>query len=391
MNRYIFCLVLVQTLPYLNIIPWDPNSRWWLHEPLLAALCLPVLPVLWRSKIIPKGYWIFVAWTGLTILYTPQEPKVAIGRFLPAILLLAGVCYLVRQIKTADDVHRLLDGFLRACSVLVGLNALAELLFPHSVSFDASWGAYAWVSTWESHEWVSNVIRFCGFMGEPNLVGSLMMVTVQAAILHWQKCKWRKLLACVVILSIIEGAMSDSRTPVVAMAVGIAGWLAFRRRNLRLKLAAVCIVLGMVALAHSKSDYVNRGAGDLNGRTWMWQWEVQKLAEHPIIGYGYAIEGLIMRDRYFPSWDAVFDDPHASLQNGYLSLAIEAGIPALLMFLFFFLRPWPTVLRSKHRFLKDAFWIVIVPALVFAMSESGIAEPRDPARPPKAAPVVRGS
>jgi hypothetical protein len=44
------------------------------------------------------------------------------------------VCYLVRQIKRADDVHRLLDGFLRACSVLVGLNALAELLFPHSVS-----------------------------------------------------------------------------------------------------------------------------------------------------------------------------------------------------------------------------------------------------------------
>jgi hypothetical protein len=119
MNRYIFGLVLVQTLPYLNIIPWDPNSRWWLHEPLLAALCLPVLPVLWRSKIIPKGYWIFVAWTALTILYTPQQPKVAIGRFLPAILLLAGVCYLVRQIKTADDVHRLLDGFLRACSVLV--------------------------------------------------------------------------------------------------------------------------------------------------------------------------------------------------------------------------------------------------------------------------------
>jgi hypothetical protein len=99
----------------------------------------------------------------LTILYTPQQPKVAIGRFLPALLLLAGVCYLVRQIKTADDVHRLLDGFLRACSVLVGLNALAELLFPHSVSFDASWGAYAWVSTWESHEWVSNLIRFCGF------------------------------------------------------------------------------------------------------------------------------------------------------------------------------------------------------------------------------------
>src|SRR5256885_13482575 len=116
MNRYIFGLVLVQTLPYLNIIPWDPNSRWWLHEPLLAAFCLPVLPVLWRSKIIPKGYWIFVAWTALTILYTPQQPKVAIGRFLPALLLLAGVCYLVRQIKTADDVHRLLDGFLRACA-----------------------------------------------------------------------------------------------------------------------------------------------------------------------------------------------------------------------------------------------------------------------------------
>jgi hypothetical protein len=119
LNRYIFGLVLVQTLPYLNIIPWDPNSRWWLHEPLLAALCLPVLPVLWRSKIIPKGYWLFVAWTALTILYTPQ-PKVAIGRFLPALLLLAGVCYLVRQIKTANDVHRLLDGFLRACAVLAG-------------------------------------------------------------------------------------------------------------------------------------------------------------------------------------------------------------------------------------------------------------------------------
>ncbi|HTR63634.1 MAG TPA: hypothetical protein VMH37_18125, partial [Candidatus Binataceae bacterium] len=37
-------LVLAETLPYTNLIPIDPHSRWFLRYPLLFAFCLPALP-----------------------------------------------------------------------------------------------------------------------------------------------------------------------------------------------------------------------------------------------------------------------------------------------------------------------------------------------------------
>jgi hypothetical protein len=50
-------LVLEETLPYLNFLPFEPSSRWWIRYPILLALCLPALPAVWRSTLLQQGYF----------------------------------------------------------------------------------------------------------------------------------------------------------------------------------------------------------------------------------------------------------------------------------------------------------------------------------------------
>jgi hypothetical protein len=84
-----------------------------------------------------------------------------------------------------------------------------------------------------------------------------------------------------------------SRTTVVHSAVdGNRGW----HVRFPYRIAAIVLLTFLLGARYINNPYLNRGAADMNGRTWMWAWEVGKIAEHPIGGYGYGIEGLLCFD-----------------------------------------------------------------------------------------------
>ncbi len=350
--------MLADMIPYSTLLPGDLETRWYLHMPLLAAICLASLPSLWQSKLLPTGYWFFLGWVLVTVTYAP-DPVRSLGRFITLVLVLAGVCNIASRIRNEDDLHNLLDIYLRTAAALVWVNLLAE---PFKIGwvFDDEGGLY----------------RFVGFTAQPNLIGQLMAVTIEAGLLHWSRCKWKAWLGLTMIVALIMGIMADSRTPFVCLSVAIAAWLAYKH-GLKGRLAGLALLTVLLLLKSSSNPYISRGMDTYNGRSLYWAYEEHKIAQNPLFGYGYAIEGLLFDNRDFPIWNADFD-LHSTLQNSYLSLCVGIGIIATGAFLFLFLRPWVALFmhRNSNKTLKSLFFLIVLPALVYGISESGIESPK---------------
>ncbi len=119
--------------------------------------------------------------------------------------------------------------------------------------------------------------------------------------------------------------------------------------------------------------YLTRGdVSSLGGRTDIWKFAIEKIEQSPLIGYGFEVEGEIMKARDFPIWWGPWEDgPRSSLHSDYLSKAVSLGIPALLFWVFFFIRPWLALLRRKDDpwNLKPLFFLVVVPILILDFNE----------------------
>ena len=352
-------LILLDVVPYSTLLPGDVMHRWYVHLPLLAAICVPTIPHLWRSRLLPMGYWLFLIWVLVTITYTP-DPITSTGRLITWLLVLAAVCKVTSQIHNEGDVHALLDAFLKTCAALIWANLLAA-------PFKIGWML----------DDVSGFYRFQGFTNEPNLIGGFMAVAVPAGMLHWGKCRWKPWLAATIIVAVLMAAMADSRTPFVSTCFGVAAWLVWRFR-VKGTLVAAAILIGLFLLRSSKSPYVSRGMDTYNGRSMYWAFEEHKIAQEPIFGYGYGVEGLLfVKSPDFSDWVGEYNE-HSSLQNGYLSLCISVGVIAAAGFLYLFLRPWVNlfVMPNGNELLKSLFLLIIIPAMVYALSESGIESPK---------------
>ena len=390
-------LALIETLPYLTPLPLPDRWRAILHIVLLLTCCAPALPALWRNPTVRHGYWILIAWSALMCLNAP-DPVTALGKFIPVLLLTAGVCKVVEQIRSARQLGAVLSDFHRVCQGLVWLNALA---LPAELGWTIE----------------QDFSRFQGFMPGPNYLGGLMMLTVALGVMTYaatsteksyaldqdnpiiltdrrpgmgtrfsyladaglgnhtahpfalRRLQRRYLLPLTIALAVLEAILADSRTAFLALAVGLLFYLPWRYRFM---LLAGCLAIA----ACSHNPYISRGETGMNGRTALWQYEIQKIAESPIMGYGYGIEGtFIETQKDFGNWVDAFEDSHNSLQNGYLSMMIEVGIPAFVLWLWLFLRPWRTVWQCS--LLSSAFLLIIIPAIIYNFSESGISQCRD--------------
>ena len=237
-------------------------------------------------------------------------------------------------------------------------------------------GVYTWMAD------PAGVLRFCGFFGQPNAIGSLMFSTVCAGIVYWRTAQgWsRWLIAIAMAASIFLASLADSRSSFVGVAVGIAAFTVwkYRFRGFLMLLAVLVLLAGIYSgLNRGERTYFNRDVNTFTGRTTLWNFELTKLAESPLLGYGYDIEGGLFEDRYFPDWTASY----AELHNTYLSVAISVGVPALVFWLFVTLSPWAALFRGHFEDdwrLKPMFFLVVLPALVVGAVESGLAEPRYP-------------
>ncbi len=369
-------LVLEELLPYANVIPYDPQSRWIFRYPILLALCAPMAPAAWRSGILFEGYFkalaAYYGWAAATIVYS-LAPAASIGRLVPAVLLFAALAAAVADIREIGDVQRILRRFLFCCGVILGLQVLAAIALPSAMSWSADEPGLP--------------ARFSGIFNTPNVLGQLMVVVVGASLVCWQHTSgWRRVgIATLMAVSIALAAVADSRSGFVALGLGgilYAIWKYGIRGLLACAAAALCVIIVWINLSNGARTYFNRNAGDLSGRTEAWRFEIRQICKRPLTGYGYDVEGQIFLDRMFPDWGQFWlKGTNTSVHNGYLNIAIGLGIPALLFWLWAFMRPWISLFASDHDpwELRRIAFLIVVPLLALALAES----PLDPIRYPK--------
>jgi O-antigen ligase len=227
------------------------------------------------------------------------------------------------------------------------------------------------------------VERFRGLLNNPNDVGVLMLATVGPTLAFWNRFERRKKkwLAGIALLAVAEGALADSRTPFVALAMGCALYILwrYRLRGIVLMAGAAAVVAAALPLfGHNLSEYTGRGdVTTLTGRTEMWAYVVDEIRSRPLTGYGYEVAGAIFQSKYFPIWYGPWDQgSQSSLHNGYLNHAIGVGIPATLFWLFIALRPWWFAMRQKDDpwNLKPLALLVVAPCLIHNLSEASVGD-----------------
>jgi O-antigen ligase len=380
----IFALVLEETVPYLNLLPFNPDSRWWIRYPILFALCLPALPAVLRSGLINRGnfrrFLIYFGWAAISICFS-LYPAISVGRLLPTIMLFGVLSLIAARVRDAADVQRVLWRFLLASGVLVGMMLLAAFVWPKHVFIegdDPKIGVYNWVQD------QAGILRFTGFWITPNEIGALMLGTMTAGLAHWGfSSGWRRwLLGAIMAGSVVIGMMADSRSNFIALAIGAACFSIWKYRSRgALACLAAAILAGAVYVSLGKADltYLNRDVTTLTGRTDAWRFEMYKISQRPLTGYGYDVEGAIFQDPKFPDWNIFWaKGPNTSLHDGYLTVAVGLGLPALLFWLYIFLSPWVSLFRSGRDplNLKPLFFLIVIPMLVLGLDESGVAEPR---------------
>lgn len=373
-KSWLICLlVLEEILPYLRLIPADLESRWVYRYPLLLSLCLPMLPVVWNSGILLQGrfkqFALYHAWCAVTISYS-LVPAISAGRLLPSVLLFCTLGALALEVQNSEDIQRILGCFLLGCGLLLAMVTIGALVLAHD---------FNWVQD-------GRIERFSGILGGPNELGGLMIAATSAGLVHWKSTRGlrRAGTAFVIVSSLLLAAMANSRSAFLALAGGAALYAMWRYRA---RGVLVCLALALIAvvawmfLDPELRAYFNRGVDTLTGRTEAWQFEVKAMMRRPATGYGYQVEGRIFQDRYFTNWESFWNrGADTPLHNGYLSIAVGVGIPALLFWVFVFLSPWFALFRRREDpwGLKPIALLVVAPMLIMGLDESWIDTVRYP-------------
>jgi O-antigen ligase len=370
-NAHLLCaIVMIELFCSATVLPISDEQRFIVRYPILLLFCLPATVRSLRNPMLRRGgfrdFLLYLGLGGVSVIYS-LAPTYSFARAVAAILIFIPAVKFATDARDERDVQRLLKWFMVAVG-LVWLGLLAALVaVPHDVG-------------WVQDE--MGMMRFRGFFGSPNQVGEVTLVTVATVPLIWSACSRRQktVLLILAAVAIALGAAADSRSPFVGLTIGGLAYAFWRYRLRALPVCLIAGVLGLVMATIVAPQYFTRGdVSTLTGRTDVWKFTIHEIKRSPLLGYGFEVEGDILQSKYFPVWWGPWDEgPHSSLHNGYLSRAIGLGVPALLFWLFFFLRPWVWLFVSGADpwHLKRVFLLVIVPVLVVNCAESGSGDCR---------------
>jgi O-antigen ligase len=376
----ILALVAEEIIPYLNFIPVDPNTRWFLRYPLLIPLTLPFAWLALRERLFWRGYYklliVFWVWALVTVSYS-LNPEVSLGRLLPTLLLFSAILVIAESVTKADDFQLILGRLALGCGILQILDAIAYLFLPAVLGGSGD----TLRATWIIDPMSGGLPRFGGVFTNPNAVGAVATVTVLTGVAHWHAVRgrlYRSLLLLSMGVSIFFSVIADSRSETAAAVIGCVAYYIWKDRWRAVLVVGALAVVAVLAMPLVNPAYMDRGLTTATGRTEAWAFELRMIAARPIRGYGYQVEGEIFRNRYWTNWqDFWAQGAQTALHNGYISIAIGVGLPALMLWLIAFLAPWCALLRQEADpwGLKPMFFLVAIPILFLSLDES-VAEPR---------------
>ncbi|HLH75396.1 MAG TPA: O-antigen ligase family protein [Candidatus Binataceae bacterium] len=360
-------LVIIEALTASTVVGEQQQALGALiRYPLVALFCLPLLPRVWRSRLLWQGgfrdYSLYLLWAVLSAAYS-LLPEVSLGRALSSWLPFCAVCAIVESIDDPVQARRAIGVLMLGCGLVILVNFIVLAFFPAGIS---------WL-----YDPTTGIERFEGIFSQPNEIGALMLTTLAAGFACWPTLRgWARPAGAVAMVgSVVLAAMADSRGALIAVALGGASYLVWRYRiKAVLGLGVMGLGLALAAMeVPSSLNYANRGLGTFTGRNVAWSYALKSIGEHPLMGYGYEVDGQIFAQPDFQSWDMVWGEgAYSSIHDGYLSRAVGLGLPALLFWLFFMWRPalncfYPS--RDPWQ-LRALVLVGFLPLMLFNLTES---------------------
>jgi O-antigen ligase len=285
----------------------------------------------------PRGPAVLVAlaaaaWTAVTTM-TSVRPVISLWKPLTA------VCF---------------AAFFMAVVILAarrGLAALVIVFIPAAIN--AAIGLLQSTGIW--YPWavdprIPERLRTTGLIGNPNELGTYLVVPAIAAIaaaVVWRRQKW---LYAVAALLLVGVASAQSVTPVLAVAAGLfAMTVAGGTRFLRLAALVAALALVLAATVHPGSRqrfarlFSNVSSGSLpeitSFRVLPAAAALEMFRERPLAGVGpgsfsalYMTEKLKAEEAH-PQWIRSQSPMFAQVHNDHLQVLAETGLPGSLLFL----------------------------------------------------------
>ena len=371
-GAYLLCaLLLIEELSGASFIPLASDQLYIVRYPLLIGFCAASVWAAFRnSEILQGGFLCYLIYLGMGVISISYSilPSYSAARILAAILLFMAIVRIARDVTSREDIVTLFSWFVIGTGIVWTVVLISMVTMPYNLVWDV--------------EKISGVTRLKAIYGSPNQLGEIALATIGAGMVIWSYTSgWRRvLLSAQMLVAFALAVMADSRTPFGGLAVGGVLYLLWRYRLRAVPIILVLATLSFAFLTQLNPKYLTRGdVSSLSGRTDIWKFAIREIEQSPLIGYGFEVEGEILKARDFPIWWGPWNEgPRSSLHSEYLSKAVSLGIPALVFWVFFFMRPWLSLLRRKEDpwNLKPLLFLVVVPILVLNFTEGSAGECR---------------
>lgn len=229
--------------------------------------------------------------------------------------------------------------------------ALLVVLIPAAVNAAlATLQSTQFWSPWEVDPRIPMRVRTTGLIGNPNDLGTYLVLPVLAAFaagLVWRRHRW---LLAVAMLLVAGLASAQSVTPFIAAVAGVF-IMAITSRTRRLRLIVVGAVLALLAAAvihpGSRSRFQSLLASTSSGELpEMTSFRIvpavtafEMFLDRPLVGMGPgSFSAMFMTyklktDEKYPQWVRLGNESFGQVHNDHMQVLAETGLPGYLLFL----------------------------------------------------------
>jgi exopolysaccharide production protein ExoQ len=361
-DKYAFVLVLACAFvtvidpllifgPQVNIQNAEPGLANRIFWP--AAMVLSVAFALANHARLGKTSWpthltfllVYIAFAGASTLWA-YKPETSLVRYAQQVMVVSSILLPGMLAARTTDLMR---GVFLCCAIGVAINVYFVLDTPPSIK------------------------GYSGYWSSKNALGEFSAVTLLLALNEMRYPGLRRVLG--IIISLLAGfliVMSDSKTA-LALALScplLAVVVLAIRRTMRVSpavlLVSILLCYGVVSeltgFTMYRVSYILYGDPTFTGRSYIWDFAFSKIADKPLLGWGYQSFWLVGSDA--PS---VVDAPGfvknmPNAHNGYFDTMLELGYIGWGLLMVFILTTLHAVGRVADRFHGRA-WSMLTIAL----------------------------
>ncbi|WP_448192532.1 O-antigen ligase family protein [Azospirillum sp. sgz301742] len=217
-----------------------------------------------------------------------------------------------------------------------------------------------------------------GVFFQKNVTGRVIVwFSLSVLWLDWMGCRPKWLLRGSLLAALVLLVMSRSGTGLLSTIMVAVVMLSVRvlRINIRTLIPAlafigfaVLVVAALISADFREAMYMLGRDTTLTGRTELWRFAREMLADNFLLGYGYAAfwYGLYGPASYYTTGWGI-----TSVHNGWIEVMLDAGLPGLVMMVFLMGRLlFGGVLVARYNDWREAPWILAVALGLLAVSIS---------------------